>query len=331
MFLRLTFDINHGENLIRVKLANIHHVVVEVRVEVEARNLELAVAEDLQDLVLTFESAKVLSSLVGIEAAYRVVKPDVASVERRDAFPTLLHFLDLVLREQVAPGIAALHGQLSEVVVDGLLLLVEQHQGHLDNLSLAIGIRREIAHLRTGFALREVVFLVTSDAFHGEAFHIMRCAILAVTIDDIVGRAVIVLVEHMHMDDLLSHKEFRLKLGYHVLTVFMEHDDVVHVGAVAHIFVGFLVLLAFQAFARADEAFVLVDVKLLVVGSHCHGGDIVEVTYLGLAFAAFAIFLFDVQKIIDGIVHDMVEVVACLFHALFKVGQLFVGLLDIES
>ena len=37
------------------------------------------------------------------------------------------------------------------------------------------------------------------------------------------------------------------------------------------------------------------------------------------------------QEIVDGVVHDMVEVVACLFHALFKVSQLFVGLLDIES
>ena len=50
----------------------------------------------------------------------------------------------------------------------------------------------------------------------------------------------------------------------------MEHDDVVNVGTIANIFVSFLVLLAFQALACADEALVTVDIQLFIVGSHCH-------------------------------------------------------------
>ena len=36
MLLRLTFDVDDGEDLIGVELSDFHHVVVEVGVEVEA-------------------------------------------------------------------------------------------------------------------------------------------------------------------------------------------------------------------------------------------------------------------------------------------------------
>ncbi len=284
----------------------------------------------MQDLVVTFKGTEVLTAFVGIEATHCIVKPDVAGVERRDAFPTLLHFLDLVFREQVAPCITALHSQIREVVVDCLLFLAEQHQRHLDDLGLAIGIRREITHLRAWFALREVIFLVAGNAFHGETLHIMRRAVLTVTIDDIIGRSVIVLVEHIDMDDLLPHEKFRLQLGHSIFPIFMEHDDVVNVGTVTHVFVGFLVLLAFQALARADEALILVDIQLFVVGGHGHSGDVIKVADFGLALATFTIFLLDVQEIVDGIVHNMVEVVLGLFHFLLDVSQLLIGLLDVE-
>ena len=107
MLLRLAFDVDDGENLVRVELTDFHHVIIEVGVEVEARNLELAVAEDLQDLILSFESTQILSSFVDIQATHCIVEPDVTCVERGDAFPTLLDFLDLVLREQVATRVTA--------------------------------------------------------------------------------------------------------------------------------------------------------------------------------------------------------------------------------
>ena len=102
VLLRLAFDVDDGENLVRVELTDFHHVIIEVGVEVEARNLELAVAEDLQDLILALESTQILSAFVDIQASHCIIKSDVTGVERRDAFPALLDFLDLVLREQVA-------------------------------------------------------------------------------------------------------------------------------------------------------------------------------------------------------------------------------------
>ena len=86
------------------------------------------------------------------------------------------------------------------------MFLVEQHQRHFDNLCLAVGIRREITNLRARLTLREVVFLVAGDAFHGEALHIVRCPVLTVAINDIVGRTVVILMEYIDMNDLLSHK-----------------------------------------------------------------------------------------------------------------------------
>ena len=142
--------------------------------------------------------------------------------------------------------------------------------------------------------MREVVFLVTGDALHSEALHIMRRAVLAVAINDVIGGTSVILMEHIDMNHLLPHKELRLQFDHGVFAILVEHDDIVHVGAVAHVFIGILVLLTLQAFTCANEAFVPVDIELLVVGGHGHGGDVVEVANLGLATATFAIFLLDV-------------------------------------
>ena len=80
VLLRLAFDVDDGENLVRVELTDFHHVIIEVGVEVEARNLELAVAEDLQDLILAFKSTQILSAFVDIQATHGVVEPYVTSV-----------------------------------------------------------------------------------------------------------------------------------------------------------------------------------------------------------------------------------------------------------
>ena len=110
----------------------------------------------------------------------------------------------------------------------------------------------------------------------------------------------------------------------------MEDNDVIHIGAVANIFVSLLVLLAFQALACANETFLLVDIEFLVVCGYSHSGDIVEVSNLSLSAATLTVFLLDVQEIVNGVVHDMVEVVMRLFHPFFELGQLLVGLLDIK-
>ena len=271
-----------------------------------------------------------MSSLVDVETTYGVVEPDVTSVKRGNTFPALLDLLYLILGQQVTTRVAALHSEVGELVVHRLLFLVEQHQRHLDDFGFAVGIRREIAHLRARLALREVVFLVAGDTLHGKALHIVWCAVLTVAIDDIVSGAVVVLVENVYMNHLLSNEEFRLQLDHGIFAILMEDDDVVHIRAIAHIFVGLLVLLALQALTCTDEAFFPIDIQLFVVGSHGHGRDIVEVANLGLAFAPFTIFLLDVQEIVNGIVYNMVEVILGLFHLLFNVGQLFVGLLDVE-
>ena len=73
--LGLPFHIDDGEDVIGIELADFHHVVVEMRREVIAGHLELAVAEELQDPVIALKGADVLSPLVGIESPYRIIVP----------------------------------------------------------------------------------------------------------------------------------------------------------------------------------------------------------------------------------------------------------------
>ena len=117
------------------------------------------------------------------------------------------------------------------------------------------------------------------------------------------------------VNDLLrSDEELLLKLNHRECAVFTEHDDVVDVGTVADIAVSVFVLLFLKACAGADEAFLLVDIQLLVVCSHSHSRDIVEVADFGLTLASFAVFTFYFLEIMDCVIHNMVEVV---FHLLY--------------
>ena len=177
--------------------------------------------------------------------------------------------LDGIFGQQVATGGTSLDGQLGKVIVEGRLLEFRRgSQLHLDDLGLAVGVGGEIQHLGIGLPLGQVVFLVTGDAHHGETLDIEGITRLSVTVDGVIGGAVIVFAEHSHMDDVGADKELRLKFGHHVGAFLVEDDDVVHVGAVGHEDIGVLVLLPLQALAGTDETLGRVDVQLLVVGRH---------------------------------------------------------------
>ena len=57
-------------------------------------------------------------------------------------------------------------------------------------------------------------------------------SVLSVTINHIVNGTLVVLLEHVDMNNILSYKKFLAHLYNLVFAVLVEQDDVVHVGAV---------------------------------------------------------------------------------------------------
>ena len=101
-------------------------------------------------------------------------------------------------------------------------------EGYLDHLSLAIGVSGEVHHLRSFGALRQVVNLVACDAGNIETLDKAE-AFLAVTIHHIIYSTRVVLLEHGHMDDVLTHKDLVGHTDNLVLSVTVEEDDIIDI------------------------------------------------------------------------------------------------------
>ena len=86
------------------------------------------------------------------------------------------------------------------------------------------------------------------------------------------------------MQDVLAHEDLLGHANHLVFAVFVEDDDVVDVGTVAHELV-FL-------HARPDESLLAVDVEFLVGLGHLGGLDGVETLYLGQSRMVVAVFVF---------------------------------------
>ena len=127
---------------------------------------------------------------------------------------------------------------------------------------------------------------------------------LAVTINTVVDGALVVLLEYLDMKDVLAHEYLVCHLGDLELSILIEDDDVVEVGAVAYE----LVLLQ----ACSHETFLSVDVELLVGFHHLGYLDGVEVANLGLARMQLAIFALEILKPVDGDIGHVGEVVLYL-------------------
>ena len=85
------------------------------------------------------------------------------------------------------------------------------------------------------------------------------------------------------MKDILSDEDLVLNSYDLILSVLVEHDDVVEVGAVLH------KLRLLQSIA--DETFFPVDIQLLVFLRNLCGDDGVEALYLRTPWVILSIFL----------------------------------------
>ena len=313
-------------HLLGIELLDAHDVVLVVVVHVEVRAVVVAVLQDDQYQVVVEELTEVLAVLVVVQSVDVGVPPHLQSAQRRVAQALQRDARHGILRQRVAACGSSLDGDVGERTFDEQFLvstlgLQDGVERHLDGLGLAVRVGGEVEHFRSGLALRQVHFSVAGDGGHVETLDVVRSC-LSVAIHHVVGCARVVLLEHLHVQDVLAYEQF-LGHAHHLhLAVAIEDDDVVDVRAVAHE----LVLLQ----SRAYEAFLAVDVEFLRSLDHLCSLDAVEVANLRAPRVLLAIFLLDALKPVDGDFHHVGQVVVDVLDFLFDAGDEVVGLFLVE-
>ena len=313
-------------NLFGLEFLDAQNIIFEMVVRVEGRDVEIAIRQHHEHLVVVGKFTEQPSVFVEIQTAHIGVEPNFPTSERRMAVTLQTDAMDGVACEQIALRTASLDADVGKIALQEYLFswIFRQKnrvERHLDNFGLAIRIGREIKHFRARFALRGIDFAVACDARHVEALDEAR-TVLSVAIDEVVGRARIVFLEHLQMQHVLAHEQLVGNAHHLEFSVAIEDDDVVDVGAVAHEFV-FLQ-------TRSDEAFLTVDVEFLVGLDDLRGDNRVEVANFGATREVAAVFFLDLRKPFDGDIGHMGEIVDDALDFLLDVGHQLVGLVLVE-
>ena len=257
-------------------------------VQVEIGEVEVAVGEHHENLIFIVELAEEASVFIVVEAVDIGIIPYLAPAEGAMAVTLERDAAYGLLGEQVTLGGTSLDDYLGEVFLEEELLhLGRGVECNLDDFGLAVGVRCEVDDARSRRALREIVLLVASHGGHVETLDEVL-PLSAVAIDHVVDGAAVVLLEHRHVEDVLPYEYLLGHADHLVFTVFVEDDDIVEIRTVADELV-FL-------HARSDEAFLTVDVELLVGLHHLGSLDGVEVLNLREARVFVAVFVFQILE-----------------------------------
>ena len=205
-------------------------------VRVEVGDIELAIVQYHQDALGVGELAQETSVLFVVDAIDIGVKPYFPASQGRVAVAFQPDAVDVLFRQQVALGGSALDEHLGEIFLHEDVLFLAFGvwlQRHLDDFRLSVGIGREVNHPGTGFPLRQVIHLVAGHGGDIETLDIVWPC-LAVPVDAVVDGAGVVLLKHLHVQDILADEDFLGHFCHLELSVSIEDDDIVQVGAVAH-------------------------------------------------------------------------------------------------
>ncbi len=173
-------------------------------------------------------------------------------------------------------------------------------QRHLDDFCLAVRVGCEVDDPASRGALGDVVELVACHDGYVESLDEV-VALLAVAIYAVVDGSLVVLLEHLHVEDVLAHEYLVGHLGNLEFSVLVEDDDVVEVGAVAYE----LILLQ----SCTHETFLSVDVEFLVGLHHLGYLDGIEVSDFGPSRMQLAVLALEIFKPVDGDIGHVGEVV----------------------
>ena len=291
-------------------------------VGVEVAHVVGVVAQYDEDEVVFVEFAEQHSVLVVVQTVHIGVPPHLPTAQRGVAVTLEADAMNGFLAQNVSSRRATFDGNLREVahhkdVLDG----GAGFQRDLDGFGFSVGIGGEVHNLRARLASSEVVFAVAQNRGQRETLDII-IALAAVSIDDVVDGSFVVLLVDLHVLDVLAHENFLGHTHHLVFSVFVEDNDVVEVGAVAHE----LVFLQ----RRSDESFVAVDVEFLVGLHHLRSLDGVEVANLCATRMVGTVFLLDAAEPLYGHVHHVGQVVVDFLDVGFDACHQLVGLVFVE-
>ena len=287
-------------------------------VQVKVGEVEVAVVEHHENLVFIVELSEEASVFIVVEAVDIGIIPYLASAKCGMAVAFQRNAVHGMLREQVTLRGTALDNHFREVLFkEELLHLGRRVEGNLDDFGLAVGVGGEVDDARTGCTLCEVILLVASHGGHVEALDEIL-SLAAVAVNHVVDGAAVVLLEHRHVEDVLAYENLLGHTDDLVLTVLVENDDVVEVGAVADE----LILLH----TRSDEALLTVDVELLIGLHHLGSLDGVEVLDLREARMFGAVFVLQVLEPVGRHFGHVGQLLVNLLNLRLDAGNEFIGL-----
>lgn len=102
----------------------------------------------------------------------------------------------------------------------------------LDDFCLSIRIGGEIDDAAARCTLGDVIQLVAGHGGYVESLDEV-IALFAVAVNTVIDGALVVLLEYLYMEDILTDEYLVCYLGDFKLTILIEDDDVIEVGAVA--------------------------------------------------------------------------------------------------
>ena len=117
------------------------------------------------------------------------------------------------------------------------------------------------------------------------------------------------------MQNIFSDEGFCFHFGNLHCSIFSESDDVVQIRTVKNIFIFFE--------RSSDESFGSVDVEFLVCYRYIGRIYVVKNTNFRTARLVFSIFFLDVLEIIDGIIHQVFQIMFHLLHSVLQCSDVF--------
>ncbi len=230
-----------------------------------------------------------------------------------------------VTREQIALALAPLDCERRKVEIGNDAFEPRARlEIYLQHLGLAVGVDRHVEYLAAGRALRQVVLAVARDALYGATLHHYR-AVLAVAVEDIVYRAVVVALEDPYIIYALVEEGLFADLRNLVAAVAKDDYNVVEIRAVAD------QLRILHALAVAEETLLAVDIQTRIGRGHLPRLDSVELADLGTAFAAGSVLGPDTFVILDRIVGKVCQRILCRGDIDLDLLDLVIGLLRVVT
>ena len=225
-------------------------------------------------------------------------------------------------REYISHGLPSLDIDVAEILLeDNTAYTGIGFQGYLDDFSFSIGIGGEVGDTGVGSTLCHIVFAVTHHGSDGKTLDI-ACPLLAVTVADIVDGTFVVLLKNVGIKYILAHE---LLVGHRcddIFSIAEEDNHVIYGRAVAYEFV-FLQ-------SSSDETLFAVDVQLFVGFDDFGCFDGVEVTQFRAAGEGFAVLVLQHTEPVDGIFHDVCQMVVYLLYVLSHACYQFLCLVGVE-